>query len=536
MTRPEDVRAELGQLIDLHLAGAADALQCSRLNALLERSPDNRRFYQDYISQSVLLRQRKAAPGLELGPALALESSGLPAAAPRRAEEREPFSRLRRLSSAVLRDASWWEIVPVVAVASLITIFGVLIGFQLGREATPSPASVAERSTMAREADSPSPTTALAPSIVAPAPIATLVESINSRWHVGDLAIGSRLRTESLKLDQGIAVIQLDSGPRLRLIGPAELNLTSGQEVALAQGSVVARVPPEARGFAVVTPQGRVVDLGTEFGVRVDASRETQVHVFEGLVQLVSDTGAARPLTVGEACAISAGGEVTSIAAQPALFAGAAPAAPDGNSHELPPVVAPWTRLFGETFSAPLSPAIWQSLGAAPRLVDRELALPGESSVATTQIYGPPPGGLLHLRARLRFDSADGRLAIRLRAPTAEASGNDCLELLIDADRGNVSIDGELGTFTSRLPIKPGDTFDVDVVDDGRAVICSFVEVGGDGTRAGVARGVKTPATAGRVVFANLGPPGAADDQCRATLQLVSIETSPTRDLPNAKP
>src|SRR5262249_55973492 len=53
----------------------------------------------------------------------------------------------------------------------------------------------------------------------------------------------------------------------------------------LLGGKLAARVPEAAIGFEIVSPQGKVIDLGTEFGVAVGAGGATEVYVFEGQVR-----------------------------------------------------------------------------------------------------------------------------------------------------------------------------------------------------------------------------------------------------------
>jgi hypothetical protein len=51
-------------------------------------------------------------------------------------------------------------------------------------------------------------------------------------------------------------------------------------------------VPPPAQGFRLLTPNMKLVDLGTEFGVQVDsAAQKAEVHVFEGEVEAHPDSG-----------------------------------------------------------------------------------------------------------------------------------------------------------------------------------------------------------------------------------------------------
>ena len=68
------------------------------------------------------------------------------------------------------------------------------------------------------------------------------------------------------------------------LQGPAELVLVSGSEARLVHGTLTARVPTPARGFTILSPRGKVVDLGTEFGLSVDDEGDTTVRVFDGQV------------------------------------------------------------------------------------------------------------------------------------------------------------------------------------------------------------------------------------------------------------
>ena len=73
----------------------------------------------------------------------------------------------------------------------------------------------------------------------------------------------------------------------------------------MRRGELVASVPHEGHGFTIETPNGKVIDLGTEFGVVVDDFGVSQVSVFEGKVETVpSGTNASQnkfELTTGRA-------------------------------------------------------------------------------------------------------------------------------------------------------------------------------------------------------------------------------------------
>lgn len=109
------------------------------------------------------------------------------------------------------------------------------------------------------------------------------------------LRAGHRLQTRS---KQG--AIQMSQGTTLTWDGLVDLELKSPQEVFLHGGTICAKVPPQARGFRVVTPSGTATDYGTQFGISVGYDNSTEVHVMEGQVELES--------IQKERCSIIAGG------------------------------------------------------------------------------------------------------------------------------------------------------------------------------------------------------------------------------------
>lgn len=101
-------------------------------------------------------------------------------------------------------------------------------------------------------------------------------------WAGTDLFAGNELR-----LAEGFAEVAFARGGKVLLEGPAVLKVTSADHAFLRQGSLVAQVGKGAEGFTIKTPSVTVVDLGTEFGVRVEDARGTaQVEVFRGDVEL----------------------------------------------------------------------------------------------------------------------------------------------------------------------------------------------------------------------------------------------------------
>lgn len=100
------------------------------------------------------------------------------------------------------------------------------------------------------------------------------------------LAVGATIREgQRIRLTQGEVELTYTSGVRLRLIGPAEYR-PSPQGGVLSLGGLLASVPKAGRGFTVEIPNGKVIDLGTEFGVVVDDFGFSEVGVFKGNVEL----------------------------------------------------------------------------------------------------------------------------------------------------------------------------------------------------------------------------------------------------------
>lgn len=96
-----------------------------------------------------------------------------------------------------------------------------------------------------------------------------------------------RLRAgQRLKLERGLAEVHFRNGAELILEGPADLEIQGKGRGFLHRGRVSVRVPERASGFTLESPGGRVVDLGTAFGVHVAAEGTTEAEVFEGKVQV----------------------------------------------------------------------------------------------------------------------------------------------------------------------------------------------------------------------------------------------------------
>src|SRR5207249_1491314 len=125
---------------------------------------------------------------------------------------------------------------------------------------------------------------------------------------------------------QGLAEIRFQCGARVVLQGPADFELLSASSARLKHGKMTARVPGPATGFEVLSPQGQVIDLGTEFGMSVSEDGSTDVYVFEGKVAARPSDGSqalAAPVNLIEhQAARMAAGRVTVQPDRPAVAAG----------------------------------------------------------------------------------------------------------------------------------------------------------------------------------------------------------------------
>ncbi|WP_160148094.1 FecR domain-containing protein [Rubripirellula obstinata] len=89
-----------------------------------------------------------------------------------------------------------------------------------------------------------------------------------------------------LTLSKGVLEITYRHGAVITVEGPSSFELINRDLVLLHTGQLTSRIPKAAVGFTIRTPDSDVIDLGTEAGVRVDASGKSEVHVFEGEVEV----------------------------------------------------------------------------------------------------------------------------------------------------------------------------------------------------------------------------------------------------------
>jgi hypothetical protein len=145
-----------------------------------------------------------------------------------------------------------------------------------------------------------------APSSAIAANLAILTHSADAVWAEGpaERQNGEVMSAGWLKLKSGAVQVEFSRGARVVLEGPAEMQLLTDNEAYLRTGKLRAQVPDAAHGFTIKSNGFTVVDHGTEFGVDVPPTGNSQVHVFTGLVALHRANTSAKQLRKDQAVQI----------------------------------------------------------------------------------------------------------------------------------------------------------------------------------------------------------------------------------------
>lgn len=126
-------------------------------------------------------------------------------------------------------------------------------------------------------------------------PFATIAQTVDVVWGQRTFFNNDRIAADTLELSQGIVRLELDSGVRVTLQGPAQFELITLDHTKLASGVLTATVPPGSEGFRVDTPHVEVTDLGTAFGIHI-ADGISNVSVFDGEVDVALPASTERRL------------------------------------------------------------------------------------------------------------------------------------------------------------------------------------------------------------------------------------------------
>jgi hypothetical protein len=158
--------------------------------------------------------------------------------------------------------------------------------------------------------------------------VATLTNSMDAVFvNSENPTVGGRLscHVRPLWLQKGVIEITFDYGASVVIEGPAQFQLNTAENIALYSGRLYAHVPGHSKGFIVETTSSRVIDLGTEFGVRVDFDGSSAVYMIKGKARVFSgtkgQTGEGEILTAGQARRVDRRGAIETISMREDEFA-----------------------------------------------------------------------------------------------------------------------------------------------------------------------------------------------------------------------
>lgn len=133
-----------------------------------------------------------------------------------------------------------------------------------------------------------------------PTPSVARLLASDARWTDHDRQASDRFIPGRYGLETGAATLVFDTGATLVLQAPADLEITSSRRVQLHAGRATVEIPDQAAGFTFETPSASLADQDTRFSVAVDERGRTELHVFEGMLDLHPKFGDLDPVLVRE--------------------------------------------------------------------------------------------------------------------------------------------------------------------------------------------------------------------------------------------
>ena len=156
--------------------------------------------------------------------------------------------------------------------------------------------------------------------------VAVVTQSYDTQW-AGEtrLQVGSSVSPGKVELQSGLIQLEFYRGAVVVVEGPAVLEFVNADRLICHRGRLRAHVPPQAEGFAILSPNVELVDLGTEFGMDVSGDGSASVHVFDGKVELYESGTDRSPetrqeFTESEGASVSAGGKIALSQTKPVEF------------------------------------------------------------------------------------------------------------------------------------------------------------------------------------------------------------------------
>jgi hypothetical protein len=289
---------ELNQLLDRLVENNLSFDQKKRLEEWLNESVEARRYYVSYLDMSVSLGH------------YADESLG-------DAEKQdEPVKFLE-----VIRFLQPW--LPIAA----LLVFGFYFYFTFPPHGLKFD-EVSELSTLDVQTDEKP---YMVQASVSDSAVALMTKSLGLEWGHNLLTNpedGAVLNAGAFSFARGMAQLEFMQGATAILEGPIDAELFHSNALSLKLGKLRAHVPRVAVGFTVDLPMGKVVDLGTDFGVEVHEEGSAEVYVYRGKVKYegvdFEGNEVLRQLSGGEAIFLDPSGMLSTIDMPLGDFAGSA--------------------------------------------------------------------------------------------------------------------------------------------------------------------------------------------------------------------
>jgi hypothetical protein len=285
----KQIQYQLEDLLTLAVEGQISEQQVRDLNALIDRHPERIRYAVRYLQFVSLLKRSERVAGMSRSwipeddsqeaymeslkqMARAEIAAPVVAALPAEADDIIPSIPLRRASlrERINKTAIYTAILASAALLMLLSYIHLVPVRQTGG-------------------------------------LGYLTSSVHAEWASvnGPILQDKALYPGPMKLVRGLAEITMDTGATVIVESPAEFELETKSRIYLKSGRLVVNIENSSEDrFVVRTPQATVVDLGTEFGVEIDAQGNTQTHVFQGEAELRSGSD---PLKYSSALSLKVG-------------------------------------------------------------------------------------------------------------------------------------------------------------------------------------------------------------------------------------
>ena len=272
MKLSDDEIIELHDLFDGLVENNLSIKQRDRVQALLQESEEARHFYIRFIDMSASLKY------------YADEFLG---------DENDIQSVKPTMGEKIIQFAS-----PLLAIAAIFTV-GLYLFHSFDTATSTDSVTPSSENEIVIEFDKV---------ITTDDTVAVLTKSVGVQWSKQTgfrPELGSTLEPSRLQIQKGLVQIEFLQGSTVILEGPVDFKILNSNEGVLSEGKLRATVPQVARGFTVNLPKGRLIDLGTEFGLNVHPGGSTEIFVYKGNVlyrgQTDSEEEVTREISGGEA-------------------------------------------------------------------------------------------------------------------------------------------------------------------------------------------------------------------------------------------